>query len=160
MSIPTEPNPVYIQRLQSRQACVERVAWQAALGQIGYVSPATTTQQARDLFNRAREVYWTVRVRLAVPGEFNSYNQARMAAGKAPIGPDGFPIELDHREELNANPARALDPANVWELFRRQHDFQHGNYAFRWHPGSLPESPQSAGLSREFGNPLEHRYWP
>jgi hypothetical protein len=83
-----------------------------------------------------------------------------MRVGKPPIGPDGFPMELEHRVELNVAPSRALDPTNIWELFRRQHDFQHGNYAMRWHAGSFPQSPHTGNLSREFGDPLNYKLWP
>ena len=112
------------------------------------------------MFNRVREAYWAEGLRLALPGEFNGYNIARMRIGKAPIGPDGFPIELDHRELLSKNPAKALDATNIWELFRRQHDFQHGEYSMRWHIGSFPQSPHSRNLPKRFGDPLRYKEWP
>lgn len=160
MSVPTSPNPVYIKRQQSRQGCVEPSAWNAALTKAGAATTPTSAGLARSAFNRVREAYWPERARLAAPGEFNRYNMTRMGARKAPIGPDGFPIELDHREQLSKNLQRALDPTNIWELFRRQHDFQHGEYAFRWHAGSFPESPLSKNLPKEFGDPSQYTQWP
>jgi hypothetical protein len=160
MGVPTSPNPIYIKAQQSRHAYVEPNAWAAALTKIGFQGPPTSATVARALFDKAREAYWPERLRLSLPGEFNGYNVARMRIGKPPIGPDGFPIELDHREYLSKVPQRALDPTNIWELFRRQHDFQHGEFPFRWHQGSFPESPHTKGLSAEFGDPLRYKQWP
>jgi hypothetical protein len=159
MSVPTSPNPIYIKSVQSRRGCVQLTAWKAALAEVA-ATPSSSAPQARRAFDNVREAYWPHRLRLAVPGEFNDYNKARMSDGKPPIGPDGFPIELEHREELSKNPLRALDPTNIFELFRRQHDFQHGNYGFRWHAGSLPVSPHAKNLNKEFGDPLQHKLWP
>jgi hypothetical protein len=160
MAANTAPNAVYIARQQARRGFVDKVAWSAVVNNTGSAKQLSNASEARAAFDRARERYWVERWKLAVAGEFNPYNQARMRSGKAPIGPDGFPMELEHREELSMNPARALDPDNIWEIFKRQHDFQHGNYAFRWHAGSFPQSPHIAGLSQQFGNPLDYQYWP
>jgi hypothetical protein len=117
-------------------------------------------EMARKNFNEVREQYWVERLKRAQPHEFNLYNQARMRAGKAPIGPDSFPVELEHRKELANDPRLALQAENLWEIFRRQHDFQHGSYAFRWHMGSEPRSPHDANLPRQFGEPNHMSYWP
>ncbi len=160
MAVPTAPNPTYIKGQQGRKGCVDKAAWTAALAKAGITKTPTTKEEARALFNKAREKYWAERIASSLPGEFNAYNQRRMQRELAPIGPDAFPMEIEHREELNKNPGRALDPGNLWEIFRRQHDFQHGNYAFRWHMGSFPQSPHTANLSTEFGNPLDYAFWP
>jgi 5-methylcytosine-specific restriction endonuclease McrA len=159
MTVPTSPNPVYVSRIRVRKGCVDITAWQSALVQIGYTALPANASDARRIFNRCRQAYWSQRLRLSVPNEFNAYNVARMRIGKPPIGPDSFPMELDHRIELSRDPSRALEPTNIWELFRRQHDFQHG-YAMRWHLGSFPQSPHTANLSKEFGDPLLQKYWP
>ena len=159
MGVPTSPNPVYGQRKGARRGFVEPSAWEAALAKVGATASPASKEAARSLFNKVRKAYWSERVRLAIAGEFNQYNTARMRVGKPPIGPDGFPIELEHRLELSKYPDRALDPMNIWELFKRQHDFQHG-YAFRWHMGSFPESPHFKTLSRVFGDPLHYPQWP
>ena len=82
----------------------------------------------------------------------------RAAKNRHPYGKPS--VEIEHREELSKNPSRALDPGNLWEIFRRQHDFQHGEYAFRWHMGSFPQSPHTANLPAEFGDPLDYAFWP
>jgi hypothetical protein len=160
MSVQTRPNPIYVRLQQSRKGFVEPNAWAAALRRAGVNLKPTSAAEARRCFNEVRKAYWPIRLQLAATGEFNSYNAEKMRQGEAPIGPDGFSIELDHREELAKNPGRALDATNIWEIFRRQHDFQHGNYAFRWHMGSFPQSPLEKDLPRKFGDPTKHKDWP
>jgi hypothetical protein len=122
----------------------------------GITTTPTSTDLARSLFNKMREAYWPERLRLAVPGEFNPYNLARMRLGKPLMGPDGFPIELDHREQLSKSPQRAPDPTDIWEPFHRQHDFQHGEHAFRLHTGSFPRKPTPKSLRESRSSPV----WP
>src|SRR5262249_49581466 len=144
MRVTTSPNPIYIAQQKLRHGLVDRDSWVTALQAAGASSPTNDPARARSVFNKVRRLYWIARTQRAGPLEFNSYNHGRMLAGGAPYGPDGFPMELEHRVELSKDPTLALEPSNLWEIFRRQHDFQHGNYAFRWHSGSEPRSPHGA----------------
>ena len=159
-SVSTSPNPIYVRSVQSRKGCVDPNAWNAALAKVGVKPTPTSKEAARKAFNQVREVYWKERLRLAAPGEFNGYNILRIKAGNAPIGPDGFSIELEHRELLSEYPQRALDPTNVFELFKRQHDFQHGDVGLRWGPAGVPKSPHEKELKTEFGDPSRYQQWP
>lgn len=139
---------------------MDQVAWDAAVAIARLRNSIANAASARHAFELIRPIYWRERLHRSWPGEFNTYNRERMLQGKPPIGPDGFPIELGHWEEISKNPSRALDATNIRELFSRQHDFQHGNYAFRWHLGRLPRSPHVANLSPVFGDPLQEQSWP
>jgi hypothetical protein len=160
MPVNTSPNPIYIAQQQRRHGEVDHDAWLAAVQLAGSSSSPNDSAQARRAFDKVRRLYWIERVKRAVPLEFNHYNQALMRTGRAPYGPDGFSMELEHRQELSQHPALALDPANIWEIFRRQHDFQHGAYAFRWHPGSEPRGPHDANLPTWCGDPKQFAQWP
>jgi hypothetical protein len=110
-----------------------------------------------------REYYYRERARLGAPGEFNEYNLKKMKRpkGNAPIGADGFRMELAHSEELARNPGRSLDADNIKEIFRSQHDFDHGDLAMRWHKKRSPRSPHEANLPDIDGVPAKkHKYWP
>jgi hypothetical protein len=160
VAVPTFPNPIYVKRQQDRHGCVDEAAWAMALAKAGITKTPTSAEEARKLFVRARKKYWAARLACALPGEFNLYNQRRMREDLAPIGPDGFSMEIEHCAELSREPGRALDPTNLWEISRRQHDFRHGNVPVRWHMGSFPRSPHAANLPSKFGNPLDYAVWP
>jgi hypothetical protein len=160
MSVATSPNPIYIRSVQSRKGCVDPNAWKAAMAAASVNTIPASKEAARTMFDRVRKAYWKERLRLAATGEFNGYNVLRIRAGNAPIGPDGFSIELEHRELLSEKPQRALDPTNIFELFKRQHDFQHGDVGLRWGPGGIPKSPHEKNLKSEFGDPSKYPQWP
>lgn len=117
MRIPTHPNPIYTTRQAERHGGVDRAAWAAALIAAGSPTAANDAKLARANFNKVRKAYWLERLRLAMDLEFNVYNQMRIQAGKAPIGPDGFSMELEHRIELNANPPWRLNPTTCGRSF-------------------------------------------
>jgi hypothetical protein len=161
--IETAPNVIYIARQRTRQGFVDKVALSRACSILGLNSrklAISTSVDARMLFDRVRPLYWTWRGRMAARGEFNAYNIRVMASGKAPFGPDGYPLELHHIDELHSHPDRALDPENIREIFKRQHDFQHGNYGFRWSLKRLPQSPWTARLPLNWGEAKNFAYWP
>jgi hypothetical protein len=160
MSVGTSPNPIYIALQQQRHGCVDPFAWAAALKAAGSPPASQDGALARRNFNKIRRHYWRERLRLAAESEFNAYNQARMRVFLAPIGPDGFSMELEHRTTLKQDPLLALEPSNLWEIFRRQHDFQHGDVAVRWHLGSMPQSPHAKNLPMKHGDAKQHQHWP
>jgi hypothetical protein len=157
MNVPTEPNPIYTSLRGARRGFVDKKSFNKAVAKAKTLHP---NLGGRSLFDRIREYYWIERIYAAQAGEFNAYNRARMISGKPPIGPDGAPMELEHRVQFHSDPNRVFDPDNIWELFRREHDFQHGEYGFRWSLKKLPQSPHDAGLATIYGNPQDYKFWP
>jgi len=174
----TDVNPTYLRVHRSRKGFVDAVAWKAALERAGlaqkvsasgeYKTRPTKDQVVKD-FDKVRPYYWEERLKRAVPGEFNEYNQRLIRAKElrlrnkalVPIGPDSFAIQLHHIIEKHQDPGKALDPNNLRETFGRQHDFQHPEYGFRWGPGNVPQTPHaSEKLPPEFGDPTLYKFWP
>jgi hypothetical protein len=73
---------------------------------------------ARSEFNRIKPGFWKNEA-AANPGAWSAENLARMKGGKAPIGSDGFPMELHHKTPLAEGGTNAFD--NLSPLTRTDH---------------------------------------
>jgi hypothetical protein len=65
------------------------------------------------------------------PGAYAPDNLARMLQGKAPIGPDGHPMELHHRQPLAEGGSNSFE--NLQPLTRTEHRL--GEQYKKNHPG-------------------------
>jgi RHS repeat-associated protein len=65
-----------------------------------------TSQIDRAAFKAEREAFWKAEAKNN-PGKYSADDLARMEQGHPPIGPDGFPIELHHKDRT---PSGGLDP--------------------------------------------------
>lgn len=61
------------------------------------------SQIDREAFRKVREAYWKEEAQRN-PGKYSPEDLARMRKGRAPIGPDGKPIELHHRNGTQDGP--------------------------------------------------------
>ncbi|WP_437775752.1 RHS repeat-associated core domain-containing protein [Sorangium sp. So ce1097] len=73
---------------------------------------------ARSEFNRVKPGFWKNEA-ATNPGAWSAENLARMKGGKAPIGSDGFPMELHHKTPLAEGGTNAFD--NLSPLTRTDH---------------------------------------
>ena len=90
--------------------CVNPVNWLTG-GKFGAAkgAKAVPTKIDRNVFRKDRETYWKTESKLN-PGSYSPSDLERMKTGKAPIGPDGKPMELHHRD---GTPNGPLDPMTM-----------------------------------------------
>jgi RHS repeat-associated protein len=80
--------------------------------------------QLRSEFNGVRSRYWKNEA-ASNPGQYSAADLARMEQGKAPIGNDGYPMELHHDPPLSQGGNN--DPENLVPMTRTEHRLG-GNY--------------------------------
>ncbi|WP_236643999.1 RHS repeat-associated core domain-containing protein [Sorangium cellulosum] len=85
---------------------------------------------ARAEFSAAKPKFWQ-REAAQNTGNYSAENLARMRSGKAPIGSDGYPMELHHRTPLAEGGTNAFD--NLTPLTRTEHRL--GPNYHKNHPG-------------------------
>ena len=86
---------------------------------------------ARAEFNELKPEFWKAEAAGGKAGTYSAENLARMRAGKAPIGPDGYPMELHHRTPLAERGTNTFD--NLEPLSRTDHRL--GSNYKKNHPG-------------------------
>jgi hypothetical protein len=98
-------------------AAVERAAARSA-AQSGTRVTGDALKAARAEFNSVKPAYWRNEA-ATNPGAWSTENLARMKGGKAPIGSDGFPMELHHSTPLAEGGTNAF--SNLKPLTRSEH---------------------------------------
>jgi hypothetical protein len=73
---------------------------------------------ARAEFNKVKPEFWKDQA-ARNPGAWSADDLARMRQGKAPIGPDGYPMELHHRTPLAEGGTNSFD--NLTPMTRTEH---------------------------------------
>ena len=107
-------------------------------------STAYKSQIDRQEFNKQRQSWW----KSLVNDDYGEENRKRMKEGKAPIGPDGNPIELHH---VNGQPNGPIVPLTKQD--HRQGQNYQKNHPWLFDPKATPQKYQNYGLpSQKTGN--------
>jgi len=106
----------------------------AALRRADDVIDAARLAKARAEFGAVRRAFWKNEAS-ANASAYSAENLARMRKGRAPIGEDGFPMELHHRTPLANGGTNEFDNLQIMT----QTDHRRGDNYRRNHPDIPPE---------------------